>query len=214
MPSYPAPLSEPNGPHLLLGFDALCGWCFGFVPAMRAVEDAYPDLPVVVALPGLVTGDRIGPYAEMEGYIRAASTRLRAATGRAPSDAFFDLIRRPGVRGDSGPPTAAMAHVRRHAPERLLAFAHAVTEAHFERGADLNDPATYRDAMDALGIVVPPPDLSDKAAVEREWAAGRALGIQSFPTLAFVRDRRAGVMASRYEPDAVVAWVGEQLNAT
>ena len=212
--SYPAPLSEPDGPHLLLGFDALCGWCFGLVPAMRAVEDAYPDLPVVVALPGLVTGDRVGPYAEMESYIRGASTRLLAATGRAPADAFFDLIRRPDVRGDSGPPTAAMAHVRAHAPERLLAFAHAITDAHFERGADLNDPLTYRHAMNALGIDAPLPDLAATEAVAREWAAGRALGIQSFPTLAFVRDGRAEVMPSRYEPDAVVAWVGEQLNAT
>ena len=211
---YPPPLRHPAEPHLVYGFDALCGWCFGFVPAMRAVGEAHPDLPVVLALPGLVTGERVGPYAEMETYIRGASERLRAVTGRAPSDAFFELIRRSGVRGDSGPPTAAMAWVRRHAPDQLLAFAHAITEAHFERGADLNDPATHEAAMAELGIDAPSPELGDQTLVQREWAAGRALGIQSFPTLAFVRGEKAEVMPSRYEPAMVTAWVGERLSAT
>ena len=205
---YPDPLPTPEGPHLVYGHDSLCGWCYGFVPAMRAVREAYPDLPVVLALPGLVTGERAGPYGEMEGYIRGASERLKAVTGRAPSEAFYDLIRRPGVRGDSAPPTAAMAHVRAHAPERLLAFAHAMTEAHFERGADLNNPATHATAMDAVGIEAPPPDLGDARSVEREWAAGRALGIRSFPTLLAANGGRGATMPSAYAPDAVVEWVG------
>ena len=214
MTGYPTPLQAPGEPHLLYGFDALCGWCYGFVPAMRAVRDAYPTLPIVIALPGLVTGERVGPYAEMEGYIRGASERLRTVTGRAPSEAFFEMIRRPGVRGDSAPPTAAMSHVRASAPDGLLPFAHAIIEAHFEHGADLNEAPTYTDAMSKIGIDAPPPDLSNRDVIEREWAAGRVLGIQSFPTLAFVRGERAEVMPSAYDPATVTAWVGERVSST
>lgn len=127
---------------LLYGMDPLCGWCFGIAPAIRRTMEDHPDIAVTPVLGGLVSGARVGPYAEMEGYIRSASVRLQAVTGRAPSPAFFDLIRRPGLRGDSGPPSVAIAGVRATHPARLADFALRLTEAHFTLGADLNDPAT------------------------------------------------------------------------
>ncbi len=54
---------------LLYGFDPLCGWCYGVAPAMRRVAADHPDLPVRLVMAGLVSGDRVGPYAAMEGYI-------------------------------------------------------------------------------------------------------------------------------------------------
>lgn len=192
---------------LVYGFDALCGWCFGFVPAMRAVREAHPDLPVVLAMPGLVTGARIGPYAEMETYIRGASQRLLSVTGRAPSAAFYDLIRAPGVRGDSGPPAAAIAKVAGVSPDRALEFAHAVIEAHFLDGADLNRPGVYRRLAEGLGLGRMAFDPDDAGTIARVQADGRRHGITSFPTLVMeVRDMRE-VMPSVYRPDDVVAWV-------
>jgi putative protein-disulfide isomerase len=165
---------------LIYGFDPLCGWCFGFVPAMRAVERSFPDLPVTLAMPGLVTGPRVGPYAEMEGYIRSASQRLRDVTGRAPSEAFFDLIRQPGVRGDSTPPIAAITQLASAAPEATLRFAHAVTEAHFETGADLNDHATYTRIATGMGLDVPGFRPRRCTAGSRNDGAGASLRDQQF----------------------------------
>lgn len=186
---------------LVYGFDPLCGWCYGFVPAMRALRAALPDLPVRLTLPGLVTGERVGPYAEMEGYIRGASQRLAAVTGRAPSEAFFDTIRRPGVLGRSAPPCLVLAAARDRDADGALDLAHRVTEAHFEDGADLNHPATYPPLIEAAGLDMPLPDLEADAAPL--WEGERRFGIASFPSL--ILD--GAVLPTEYDPDRLVSLV-------
>ena len=198
---------------LIYGFDPLCGWCYGLVPALRAVRSAHPALPVRLVMSGLVTGPRAGPYAEAEPYIRGASERLGAVTGRAPRPAFFDLIATPGVRGDSGPPCVAIHDVALRAPEVAVDFAHAVIEAHFERGADLNRPATYAPILGGLGLDATLPDLDDPALAEAAWAEGRAMGIASFPTLALRRGGRLDVLPSVYDPEALVRLIGDRIAA-
>lgn len=168
---------------LLYGMDPLCGWCFGIGPALRQVMDDHPDLRVTPVLAGLVTGDRIGPYAQMESYIRGASQRLEAVTGCAPSPAFYDLIRRPGVTGNSGPPSVAIAAVRAAQPDRAADFALRVTEAHFAEGADLGQPDIYHECLARMGLTLDLPDLSDERLALTAWAEGRAMGLNSFPTL-------------------------------
>jgi putative protein-disulfide isomerase len=204
-------MGQGAGGTLIYGFDPLCGWCYGIVPAMRALRAARPGLSVRLVMSGLVTGSRVGPYAEMEGYIRGASDRLRQVTGRAPSEAFFDLIRRPGVRGDSAPPSVAIAAAGAANPGREVDFAHAVIEAHFEAGADLNDPATYPPLCDRLGLSWPAPDLADPALAEAAWAEGRAMGLSSFPTLAVLSPAGGRVLPSTYDPAALVAQVDAAL---
>jgi putative protein-disulfide isomerase len=173
---------------------------------MRAVQAAHPDMAVTLALPGLVTGARIGPYAEMEGYIRGASERLRAVTGRAPTDAFFAHITTPGVIGDSHPPIAAIAHVAEVAPEAELAFAHAICEAHFERGADLARPETHAAIAAELGLDLSP-DPTDTARAARRMRIDAAFGIASFPTLIVAEGDRAVAVPSVYAPREVIAAV-------
>lgn len=195
---------------LIYGFDPLCGWCFGVVPAMRAVVQAFPDLPITLAMPGLVKGVRVGPYAEMEVYIRNASTNLRRVTGRAPTEAFFDLIRTPGVKGDSGPPIAAIAQVLEAHPDKALGFAHAVTEAHFLEGADLNRVAPYDRIAAEMGLAVAF-DLADHARIARVQAEGRRHGIASFPTLMVEVAGQRTVLPSVYDPGQVVGLIERAL---
>jgi putative protein-disulfide isomerase len=105
------------------------------------------------------------------------------------------------VTGDSGPPCIAIAHVAGHAPERALDFAHAVIEAHFAEGMDLNDPGTYRTLFERMGLDLALPDLADRGAAERAWADGRALGISRFPTLMLARGNRLVILPTEYDPD-------------
>ena len=193
---------------LIYGFDPLCGWCYGFVPAMRALVAARPDLNVRLTVPGLVTGDRVGSYAEMEGYIRAASERLRAVTGRAPSAAFFDTIRRPDVVGQSAPPCRVLAAARAADPRAALTLAHLVIEAHFEDGADLNEPAIYPPLIARAGLPDPLPEAPE---AETLFAAERRFGIISFPTLAIERDERLDALPTEYDPARVVALVNDAI---
>jgi putative protein-disulfide isomerase len=196
---------------LIYGFDPLCGWCFGMVPAMRAVQAALPDLPIHLALPGLVTGDRVGPYALMEGYIRGASQRLQAVTGRAPADAFFATITRPGVIGQSAPPALLLAAARAVDPLRVVNLAHRVIEAHFQEGADLNDPATYPPLLAASGISMTMPDIHGDAGPL--WQSEAHWGIRSFPTLMLDGPQGRQTLPTAYDPDQVMAFVRSGLSA-
>ena len=193
---------------LIYGFDPLCGWCYGIVPAMRRLAQDHPEVPVRLVMAGLVSGERVGPYAEMEGYIRGAAGHLREVTGRAPSEAFFRLIASPGVEGNSGPPSVAIAHVAGHAPERAVEFAHRVIEAHFEEGADLNAPATYGPLLREAGVEAPLPDIRDPDLAEAIWEPGRRIGIRSFPTLAVVKGGQARVLPPEYDPGRLSELVG------
>ena len=188
-----------NRMELIYGMDPLCGWCFGIGPAIRRVVADHPTLSVRPVLAGLVTGSRVGPYAEMEGYIRQASERLLAVTGRAPSEAFFEMIRRPGVKGDSGPPSVAISAVRRAHPGHVLDFALRVTDAHFATGADLNDPRTYGEILQHMGLTLDLPDLDNSALATAEWHEGRALGLTSFPSLWLVQNGQSVPLALDYD---------------
>ncbi|MGR3541342.1 MAG: hypothetical protein ACU0BS_07925 [Hasllibacter sp.] len=189
---------------LIYGYDPICGWCYGAAPAVRA---AAKVVPVRIVMAGLVTGDRVGPAAAMEGYVRQAARRLRAVTGRAPSPAFFDWMRAPGAVADSGPPAVAVDAVRRARPAAALAFAQAVTEAHYAEGMDPNDPAAYAPllARHAPGVALP--DLHDPALQEAAFAEGRAMGIASFPTFLLREGDRLRALPTLYDPAALAAAV-------
>ena len=203
----------PNG-RLMYGFDPLCGWCYGFVPAMRSFRERHPDVSVDLVLGGLVTGDRVGPYREMILYIRGASERLEAVTGRRPSDAFFERIGRADTVGSSTEPSIVIADVLDHEGHGPgLLFAHDVIEAHFEAGVDLNDRDLYERLYREHGIArdVPPFDESNRAAMARRFQGARELGIDSFPTVIALREGdgppagRYERLPSLYEPRAFVA---------
>lgn len=117
----------PGTAELIYGIDPLCGWCFGIVPAMRQVETDCPDLPIRIVMAGLFSEEGVRPYAELDGFIRRSAPKLRALTGREPSEAFFRLIATPGLMADSGPPCVAIAHVAGLRPERAVEFAHSST---------------------------------------------------------------------------------------
>ena len=200
-------MSEPVAPpeRILYAYDPLCGWCYGFIPVMRAVRDAYPDTPIDVRMGGLVTGDRVSPYSDARAYIEDAAKRMGEVTGRPLSRRFFDeLLSRADVISNSAQPCAAVLHVREQAPDLELEFAHALQEAHFEEAMSYDDAATYRTVMDRLGIDAPDPDIATDGegvrAAEQEFADTRALGIGSYPTVLVVRDKRLAPVPLTYDP--------------
>ena len=187
---------------LIYGYDPICGWCYGAAPAVRRVAE---EMPVELAMAGLVVGPRVGPAAAMEGYVRQASERLRAVTGRAPSEAFYDWMRAPGAVAASAPPAVAVDAVRRARPEAAVAFAHAVTEAHYERGMDPNDRDAYAPLLAEHAPGVELPDLHDPDLAQAAFAAGRALGVRAFPTFMVRReDGSVTAVPTSYDGDALL----------
>jgi putative protein-disulfide isomerase len=121
---------------LIYAFDLLCGWCYGFAPALRAVRHAFPDLPIDLRTGGLVTGERVRPFAEMAAYILNASTRLQAVTSVTLGGAFkSNILQNRSVIASSIPPCEVVRQVRERHSDRALDFAEALQIAHIKTGA-------------------------------------------------------------------------------
>ncbi|TFL16570.1 hypothetical protein [Jannaschia formosa] len=193
---------------LIYAFDPLCGWCYGFAPALRALRAAMPALQIDIAMGGLLIGERIGPYSEAADYITRASARLEAVTGVALGEAFkTKILADPTIISSSVPPCDVILQVRKAAPDRVPDVAEAIQIAHFRDGSDLNDPATYAGIMRQLDIkldvMLPAPtQISD--ALSREFAATRALGLESYPSLLIGPSDDLRPVDLTYDPDVLV----------
>lgn len=200
---------------IIYGHDPLCGWCYGFIPAMRALERRHPQAEVEVIGGGLFSGDRTPQYAEMGEYIPNAFNRIEVRSGRRYSNDFARLLDEMGERTlRSAGPTLALELVAQIAPHAKSEFAHRLQEAYFEDGMPLDEAATYDTVTDSMGL--PPLDTTailaatdDTPEVAASYARSRALDISAYPTI-IVQDsegRELGRVASEYVPDAFVAEV-------
>lgn len=196
---------------LIYAFDPLCGWCYGFAPALRALREARPDLRIDLRMGGLVTGERIGSYAAAADYIRGASARMTAMTGAELGPAFWsDVIGNPEVVSSSIPPCDVLLQVRSHAPHRVLDLAEAIQIAHFRDGHDLNDAATYARLLDKLDIELEPevPDPRDlRPDLAEEFTRSRRMGLASYPTLLLETEHGHEPIVLSYDPNELVSRV-------
>ncbi len=195
---------------IIYGFDPLCGWCYGFVPAMRLLRKTLPNLDIELALGGMVAGTRIGPYAEMRAYIESASQRLFMVTGRKPSEKFHaNILCNKKILASSIEPSIAIKAVRDREPIKTLDFAHDVIEAHFQEGRDLNDQNLYlelakKNQIDLdLQLVSAPAQIKD---IEAEFKRSASFGINSFPTvlIGHSSSKKMEKLQTQYDPEKFV----------
>ena len=196
---------------LIYGFDPLCGWCYGFGPVLQAVRAELPDLAIDLRLGGLITGERIGPYADAASYIERASARMIAVTGVRLGDAFRRrILGDPTVISSSLPPSDALLQLRQRAPDRVLDMAEALQTAHFRDGMDLNDARTYVAVANVIGLDMAfhlrAPDVV-APAVAKEFQDARAFGLTSFPSLRLEVGGRDLDIEVSYDPKMIVAQI-------
>jgi putative protein-disulfide isomerase len=106
-------------------YDALCGWCYGFSPVIKAFHDAYKDeFEFRIISGGMITGRREGPIGEVAGYIKDAYQQVEETTGVKFGEDFLNKILEPGEAYFSSLPSAlAMATFRLYQPDNTVAFA-------------------------------------------------------------------------------------------
>jgi len=189
---------------IIYGYDPLCGWCYGFIPALQALKRHRPDIEVQLKMGGLVTGERIRPYKEMAEYIKGASTRMAAVTGQHLGQAFFErILLRDDILSSSYVPCAAILQMRQTHPTRVLDFAYGIQTAHFRDGEDLNTLVTYESITKSLGIAIDfelPTVRELPTTLAAEFHNTRSLGINSFPTILVEIAGKWQALPTLYEP--------------
>ncbi|MDQ2770067.1 MAG: DsbA family protein [Bacteroidota bacterium] len=202
------PLPAPGLPELLYLHDPLCGWCYGLSPAITELQAAFAgrcDMSVLSG--GMVVGDDAGPLAETWDYLRQSLDEVESVTGVHFGEAFRALGEAGTYRYDSEPPSRAIVAFRQltQDPARTVAFAHAVQQALFRDGHDLNAAATYAPLLAPFGVefadflvrwVAP----ETARAAQQEFAAVARIGVQGFPTLVVRIGEQGYVLARGYQP--------------
>ena len=202
------PDSATNRPELLYLHDPLCGWCYGMSPAINQLQaDFAGRVDVSVLCGGMVVGEDAGPIAETRDYIRQALGQVEDVTGVEFGEPFKALGAIGTYRYDSEPPSRAIVAFRQltQNPARTVSFAHAVQQALFRDGRDLNQAATYAPLLAPFDV--------DAAEFERRWAAPETaqavrqefaavarIGVQGFPTAVVRFGEQGYVLARGYQP--------------
>ncbi|MDJ1370728.1 DsbA family protein [Gulosibacter molinativorax] len=175
-------------------FDAYCGWCYGFSPALREFAAQNADrIDLKVLSGGLFSGPRAQPI-EAYPHIPGANERIAELTGVAFGDDYQRVLEDGTRVMDSTDAATGLVALRKQAPDRELELASALQSAWYMDGADLSDVETYRTIATDLGLDADATeaayrDPASREEAEREFRELRALGIDSYPTLLLHSDQ-------------------------
>jgi len=169
-------------------FDAYCGWCYGFGPAIRAFADANAEtVDVKVLSGGLFRDDRALPLRDYP-YIPQANVRIAQMTGVSFGEGYQQTLAAGDVVMDSMDAAVGLAALRSLAPDRALEFASAMQQSWYRDGASLSEPATYRAiaaerGLDPDAVERALHDPATKVAATADIRSVAELGVDGYPTL-------------------------------
>jgi putative protein-disulfide isomerase len=174
---------------LIYVFDAYCGWCFGFGPALREFAMAHAgQVEVEVVSGGLFVGQHLAPLGSMP-HVAAANERIAQLTGARFGDGYRRLVEDGSFVMDSGAAAVGFAALRAEAPAHtMLELAGAMQQAFYVDGLSLSDPQTYirlsrAHHHDDAAVVGRLGTAVTDAAAKDDLQRSRSLGVSSFPTL-------------------------------
>ncbi|MEV4053503.1 DsbA family protein [Amycolatopsis sp. NPDC049688] len=165
-------------------FDAYCGWCHGFGPAVTGFAAANAGrIELDVVSGGLFTGARVVPIGTMP-YVAGANARIAELTGAEFGPGYQALVADGRFRMDSTAAATGFAALRAAAPGRALEAAEAMQHAFYVDGLSLSEPATYRHLAGRLGLDADAvlAGFTDTAAT-RDFTRAARLGVTAYPAL-------------------------------
>lgn len=204
------------GPHLVYFADPMCSWCWGFSPAIAAIEHQFgSDLPIRLILGGLrpYTTEPMDPATLAKR--RDGWQRVAAASGQPFDTRFFD---REGFVYDTEPASRAAVVMRRRSPADALEALRRLQSAFYAENRDVTQTATLADIAEDMGFdraqFVADFDSDDaRAETRQDFAISQQVGVTGFPTLiaGTGADNRYELVSNGFQPaaailQAVTAW--------
>ncbi|MBU6324360.1 MAG: DsbA family protein [Bacteroidetes bacterium] len=188
-------------------YDALCGWCYGFSPVIRQVEERFvgPDLKLEVISGGMIGEDRAQPIGHMSDYILQTLPRLEAMTGVSFSEAYKGVLRDGSRIYASLWPSRALTAWKQLYPERQREFATALQKSIFVDAAPTDNPELYPQIATALGADADKfseilHSESNHYSTQVEFQFTQELGISGFPALVGLKAGKFYLLARGYTP--------------
>lgn len=177
---------------LIYCYDAYCGWCYGFSPVIKKIEETFKDkLSVEVLSGGMVIPETPQPISVTAAYIKDAYKTVEDYTGIQFGTDYLWHIFNPEQSDwfpNSEKPAIALSIIKEYHPELAVSFASDLQYAlHFE-GRDLTDNEAYRHLLPQYGIE-PETFYADlrsdefKEKANYDFALVKQLQVNSFPQL-------------------------------
>lgn len=142
-------------PTLFYCYDAYCGWCYGFSPAMKQIQENYPQLPIEVLSGGMILPEEPVSIAVTAGYIQKAYKTVEEYTGITFGPDYLWHINNPDLSDwfpHSEKPAIALCIFKEFYPDQQVDFASDLQYAlHFE-GRDLTDDEAYKHLLEKYSI--------------------------------------------------------------
>lgn len=208
-----------DAPHFLYFADPMCSWCYGFSPAIAALQSQFVGrLPVRIVVGGLRAFNERAMRAEDKAYIRDAWGRVHQASGQPVDHAFFE---RESFVYDTEPACRAIVTMRRRAPAKALAMMAAISSAFYAKNRDTTDTdvlvdiaASLDEEREAFRADFVSPGARNETVADFQFA--QQAGISGFPCL--VAGTMAGgytLVTNGYRPldglsEAIEAWLVRQ----
>ncbi len=177
---------------LIYCFDAYCGWCYGFSPVVRKIEEHFKNrLTIDVLSGGMILPETPRHIGATASYIQGAYKTVEEYTGIKFGEDYLWHIFNPEKSDwfpNSEKPAIALCIIKTYKPDMALVFASDMQYAlHFE-GRDLTDDEAYRHLLPKYGIDAETfyQDLHSEAYKEKayyDFALVKQLRVESFPQL-------------------------------
>lgn len=143
-------------PILIYCFDAYCGWCYGFSPVMKKIEEKFQgQFDIEVLSGGMMIEENVAPIEKIAPFIQAAYTRVEELTGIKFGQDFLWHINHPDQSDwvmNSEKAAIALCIFKEFYPEKQLSFASDLQYALNFEGRDLDDDEAYRHLLEKYGI--------------------------------------------------------------
>ncbi|WP_406451247.1 DsbA family protein [Streptomyces sp. NBC_01622] len=205
---------------LTYAFDAYCGWCYGFGPAVHEFATANADrLELRVLSGGLFTGSRalsVSAYPHIPG----ANERIAQLTGVTFGDGYRAGLADGNVVMDSADAATGLVALRSQPGVNALDASAAMQRAWYRDGRSLSAAGVYRElaaelGLDAEAVVAAFASPAARAEAEADFLEVRRLGVDAYPTLllhtAHGTDRLGGPVTSA---DALTHALDQHMAAT
>lgn len=179
-------------PVIIYCYDAYCGWCYGFSPVIKKIDEEYGDqFHIEVLSGGMILPSEPRHVSVTAGYIQQSYKTVEEHTGVTFGEDYLWHIFNPDKSDwfpNSEKPAIAMCIFKEYHADKQVQFATDLQHALHYEGRDLTDDEAYRHLLEKYGI--PAEEFYKKLHEETynkkahyEFALCNQLKVTGFPTM-------------------------------
>lgn len=143
-------------PILIYCYDAYCGWCYGFSPVIKQINETYKQkLHCEVLSGGMILPEQPVHIRVTAGYIKEAYKTVEDYTGIKFGEDYLWHIKNPEESDwfpSSEKPAIALSIFKELFPEQQAQFASDLQYSLHYEGRDLTDNEAYRHLLEKYNI--------------------------------------------------------------